>query len=113
VVLGYDTLDGYVNDKATSVRSSAATETASPTRQFVLDGKTYTLAKNNGDNSLHGGNQISGANLPRHLLVGKMVLEEGFRREDFDGRRAGYCRRCFFRVRLAVEHELRVAMRFP
>src|SRR5260370_3553994 len=23
--------------------------------QFVLDGKTYTLAKNNGENTLHGG----------------------------------------------------------
>jgi len=35
-------------------RSLAVTERIAHA-QFVLDGKTYRLAKNNGDNSLHGG----------------------------------------------------------
>ena len=55
VVLGYDTLQGYI-DKTPYFgclvgrygnRIGGAT--------FALDGKTYTLAKNDGPNSLHGG----------------------------------------------------------
>src|SRR5437879_8713754 len=55
VVLGYDWLDGYVNDKryfgALIVRYGNRIGHA----QFALDGKTYTLAKNNGENTLTGG----------------------------------------------------------
>lgn len=56
VVLGYDTLDGYTgtNDPYFGAligrygnRIGGAT--------FTLEGKTYTLAKNNNGNSLHGG----------------------------------------------------------
>src|SRR4029077_11318966 len=55
VVLGYDTLDGYVNDKAYFGAIVGRYGNRIAHAQFVLDGKTYTLAKNNGDNSLHGG----------------------------------------------------------
>jgi aldose 1-epimerase len=55
VVLGYDTLDGYVNDKAYFGATVGRYGNRIAHAQFVLDGKTYTLAKNNGDNSLHGG----------------------------------------------------------
>jgi aldose 1-epimerase len=60
VVLGFDTLDGYTNPKYTGAcpyfgaligrygnRIGGAT--------FTLEGQTYTLAKNNNGNSLHGG----------------------------------------------------------
>ncbi len=55
VVLGYDTIDGYVNDKAYFGAIVGRYGNRIAHAQFVLDGKTYTLAKNNGENSLHGG----------------------------------------------------------
>lgn len=55
VVLGYSTLDGYVNDSkffgATVARFAGRINGAS----FTLEGKTYNLDKNAGKNSLHGG----------------------------------------------------------
>ena len=56
VVLGYDNLDGYVKNNSPYFgclvgrygnRIGGA--------KFTLEGKTYTLATNNGPNSLHGG----------------------------------------------------------
>ncbi len=55
VVLGYDTIDGYVNDKGYFGVLVGRYGNRIAHAQFVLDGKTYTLAKNNGENSLHGG----------------------------------------------------------
>jgi len=57
VVQGYDTLDGYIQDKAYfgSIVGRLGNRTAKG--KFTLDGKEYTLAKNdNGVNHLHGGN---------------------------------------------------------
>jgi aldose 1-epimerase len=55
VVLGYDALEGYVNDKAYLGAIVGRYGNRIAHAQFLLDGKTYTLAKNNSDNSLHGG----------------------------------------------------------
>jgi aldose 1-epimerase len=55
VVLGYDSLDGYINDKANLGVLVGRYANRIGHAQFSLDGKTYTLAKNNGENSLHGG----------------------------------------------------------
>src|SRR5437667_4645054 len=55
VILGYDNADGYVNDKAYFGALVGRYGNRIGHAQFVLDGKTYTLAKNNGENSLHGG----------------------------------------------------------
>src|SRR5713226_6499270 len=55
VVLGYDTADGYVNDKSFFGALVGRYGNRIGHAQFTLDGKTYTLAKNNGENSLHGG----------------------------------------------------------
>jgi aldose 1-epimerase len=55
VVLGYDTVEGYVSDKAYFGALVGRYGNRIAHAQFVLDGKTYTLAKNNGENSLHGG----------------------------------------------------------
>jgi len=55
VVLGYDSIDGYLakNPHLGAVAGRYANRIAKG--QFTLNGKTYTLAKNNGENHLHGG----------------------------------------------------------
>ncbi|HEY6943600.1 MAG TPA: aldose epimerase family protein [Candidatus Acidoferrum sp.] len=55
IVLGYDSVDGYVNDKSYFGAIIGRYGNRIGHAQFTLDGKTYTLAKNNGDNTLHGG----------------------------------------------------------
>lgn len=55
IVLGYDSVDGYVNDKSYFGAIIGRYGNRIGHAQFSLDGKTYTLAKNNGENSLHGG----------------------------------------------------------
>ena len=57
VTLGYETLEGWL----TSTSYFGATVGRYANRiakgKFTLDGKTYTLATNNGENALHGGIQ--------------------------------------------------------
>jgi aldose 1-epimerase len=55
VVLGHDTLDGYIPNPPYigAVVGRYANRIANGT--FTLDGKTYTLPKNDGPNTLHGG----------------------------------------------------------
>lgn len=55
VVLGYDSLDGYVNDKVYFGAIIGRYGNRIGHAKFTLGGKTYTLAKNNGENTLHGG----------------------------------------------------------
>jgi aldose 1-epimerase len=55
VVLGFDTLDGYVTDKNYFGALIGRYGNRIGKAQFKIDGVTYTLAKNNGENTLHGG----------------------------------------------------------
>ncbi len=55
VVLGYDNLDGYINDKAFFGGLIGRYANRIAHGQFKLDGKTYNVPKNDGENSLHGG----------------------------------------------------------
>jgi aldose 1-epimerase len=55
VVLGYDNAEGYVADKSFFGALVGRYGNRIGHAQFVLDGQTYTLAKNNGENTLHGG----------------------------------------------------------
>jgi aldose 1-epimerase len=55
VVLGFDTLDGYVADKSYFGALIGRYGNRIGGAKFSIDGVTYTLAKNNGDNVLHGG----------------------------------------------------------
>src|SRR5947199_4625463 len=55
VVLGYDNVAGYAEGKSYFGAIVGRYGNRIGHAQFVLDGKTYTLAKNNGENSLHGG----------------------------------------------------------
>ena len=56
ITLGFDTLDGYFT-KGNPFFGATAGRYANRIAkgEFTLDGKTYTLAKNNGVNHLHGG----------------------------------------------------------
>lgn len=73
VVLGYDTADGYVNDKSYFGALVGRYGNRIGHAQFVLEGKTYTLAKNNGENSLHGG--IKGFN--KAVWTAKILSTKG------------------------------------
>ena len=55
VVLGFDTLEGYENGTAYFGATVGRYGNRIGSGQFSLDGKTYTLPKNNGNNTLHGG----------------------------------------------------------
>jgi aldose 1-epimerase len=55
VVLGYDTLDGYLGDNSHYGAIVGRYANRIGGARFALDGRTYELAANNGPNSLHGG----------------------------------------------------------
>jgi aldose 1-epimerase len=58
VVLGYDSLKGYVDDNETYFGSLVGRYGNRIAKgKFTLDGKAYSLATNNGVNHLHGGNK--------------------------------------------------------
>lgn len=69
VVLGFDSLDGYVklNTYYGGLIGRYGNRIAGG--KFSLDGKTYTLPKNNGENTLHGG--ITGFN--KHVWTAKPI----------------------------------------
>jgi len=55
VVLGYDNLNAYVANNPMFGALVGRYGNRIASGQFTLDGNTYTLAKNNGPNHLHGG----------------------------------------------------------
>lgn len=61
VVLGFDSLEGYMRNiqgiGATIGRYTNRIRNA----QFTIDNVTYNLTKNDGDNTIHGGNEFSSA----------------------------------------------------
>lgn len=55
VVLGYDDLDGYIHDKAFLGALIGRYGNRIAQGKFTLGGKTYSLPRNDGENTLHGG----------------------------------------------------------
>jgi aldose 1-epimerase len=55
VVLGYDDVAGYEKDQSFFGCTVGRYANRIALGKFTLDGKPYTLAKNNGENHLHGG----------------------------------------------------------
>ena len=55
IVLGYDDLAGYVKQNPFFGTIVGRYGNRIAKGQFTIEGKTYTLAKNNGPNHLHGG----------------------------------------------------------
>lgn len=55
IVLGYDTVNGYVRQTAHFGASIGRYANRIAGGRFTLDGHTYQLAKNDGPNALHGG----------------------------------------------------------
>ncbi|MFQ5811187.1 MAG: galactose-1-epimerase, partial [Armatimonadota bacterium] len=55
VTLGYDTLDGWLTNTSYFGATVGRYANRIAKGKFTLDGETYTLATNNGENHLHGG----------------------------------------------------------
>lgn len=55
IVLGFDSLEGYLGDHPYFGAIVGRYANRIARGRFVLDGKEYRLARNNGDNALHGG----------------------------------------------------------
>ncbi|HBG28303.1 MAG: hypothetical protein A2Y10_03335 [Planctomycetes bacterium GWF2_41_51] len=56
IVLGYDGLEGYLNDTCYHGCTVGRVANRISNAKFMLDGKEYKLTANNGSNHLHGGN---------------------------------------------------------
>ncbi|MGP8244105.1 MAG: aldose epimerase family protein [Bryobacteraceae bacterium] len=89
VVLGMDTLDGYRSQTAFLGALIGRYGNRIAHGQFTLDGKTFTLPKNDGGNTLHGGPQgfdkkvwkariVQGASPEIELTYVSQDGEEGF-----------------------------------
>ncbi len=72
VVLGRDTLEEYMENNGCYGALIGRNSNRIARGEFTLNGKTYTLAKNNGNNNLHGGNIGFG----KRVWQGKAVDKE-------------------------------------
>lgn len=71
VVLGYDSLAGYENDKDSIGAFLGRNANRIKDARFTIDGKTYELEKNDGNNNLHSGSTRS-----NHLMYEAETMED-------------------------------------
>jgi aldose 1-epimerase len=74
IVLGYDSLDDYADNPAFLGAVAGRVGGRIGGGEFELDGETYTLAQNNGNNHLHGG--VKGFN---KVIWNAEILDRGVR----------------------------------
>ncbi len=55
IALGYDKIDGYVTDKSYFGVTAGRYANRIAKGRFTLDGKSYQITQNDGENALHGG----------------------------------------------------------
>ena len=74
VTLGYDTLNGYLNDTRNFGAIVGRFANRIADGKFTLNGATYHLPKNNGKNTLHGGFKGFGKKIFSSEISGDCVL---------------------------------------
>lgn len=85
VVLGYDNISGYVNDRQYLGGSIGRYANRIAHGKFTLDGATYAVSRNEGKNTLHGGFQGFNKKLWRARPVPGSEEAIQFRYESPDG----------------------------
>ncbi|MBI1389622.1 MAG: galactose-1-epimerase [bacterium] len=113
VTLGFDTLDGYFKDSPYFGAIVGRYGNRIGDAKFVLDGETYTLARNNGPNALHGGvagfdKRVWDAKVVRHN--GQPALELSYVSEDGEEGYPGKLR-CEVTYSLNNQNELTIEYR--
>ncbi|MBR1603783.1 MAG: galactose mutarotase [Synergistaceae bacterium] len=74
VCLGYDTLDGYLNDKCCFGALVGRYANRIKGASFNLNGVTYKLEANNGNNTLHGGAKSLRRQIFKSQIQGNKVI---------------------------------------
>jgi aldose 1-epimerase len=82
VVLGFDTLDGYLGEHPYFGALIGRYGNRIAKGKFTLNGKTYTLAINNGPNALHGGIKGFSRQVWKAAEVGNNALELSYVSKD-------------------------------
>ena len=82
IVLGFDSIDGYLKEHPYFGALIGRYGNRIGKAQFTLNGKKYTLAKNNGDNTLHGGARGFDKRLWKAREAGENTLELSYVSKD-------------------------------
>jgi aldose 1-epimerase len=85
VVTGFDTLDGYIADKAYFGAIAGRYANRIANGMFSLNGRTYNLAKNNGGNSLHGGLRGFDKRVWKGQIKGDALVLEYLSKDEEEG----------------------------
>ncbi|MFD0793712.1 aldose epimerase family protein [Mucilaginibacter litoreus] len=86
VVLGFDSVDGFINSKEPYYGATIGRYGNRIAKgKFKLDGKEYTLATNNGPNTLHGGHPGFQEVVWDAKLIDSATLELSYLAKDMEG----------------------------
>jgi aldose 1-epimerase len=82
VTLGFDSIDGYLKENPYFGALIGRYGNRIGKAAFTLNGKKYTLARNNGENTLHGGNRGFDKRLWKAREAGENTLELSYVSKD-------------------------------